>query len=65
MDSYIVDFAYFCHRCKHADKDVTETPCDECLDNPHSTESKRPLFFEQEPDESKWKLKSEKGKEPN
>ena len=36
MDSYIVDFAYFCHRCKHADKDVTETPCDECLDNPHS-----------------------------
>ena len=61
-NNFIVNFAGYCYKCKHAEKKETETPCDECLDNPHSQESRRPMMFELEPDEKKWTLKSEKGK---
>lgn len=40
----IVDFT-FCRFCKNKSKKEYEEPCNDCLDNPTNTESKRPIHF--------------------
>lgn len=40
----IVDFTY-CKYCIHRKKKESDTPCDDCLDNPVNTDSRRPLYF--------------------
>ena len=40
----IVDFTY-CRYCVHLKKQESESPCDDCLDNPVNTDSRRPVYF--------------------
>ena len=44
-DMKIVDFNEYCGKCKHADTDPWEDPCDECLCAPARPNSRRPLNF--------------------
>lgn len=43
----IVDFATYCHRCKHFDKDSTDDPCNECLGIPARQYSNKPEYYEE------------------
>lgn len=47
-DMKIVEFNEYCERCKHADTDPWEDPCDECLCAPARPNSRRPLNFKEE-----------------
>lgn len=47
----IVEYDKYCPKCKHADLDVSESPCYECLEHPARQYSRKPLNFEE--DESK------------
>ena len=43
----IVDFAYYCKICKHADKEGIEDPCNECLSYPTNIDSHKPVKWEE------------------
>ena len=44
----IVDFHKYCAICKHFDKEETDDPCFECLDNPVNEYSHRPVNFKED-----------------
>lgn len=44
MAMKIVDFEW-CNECIHKDKAETESPCDECLNEPANEDSVRPVKF--------------------
>lgn len=43
----IVDFKKYCETCKHKDIKEIEDSCNECLDNPTNTHSKKPINYEE------------------
>lgn len=43
----IVEFENWCYRCKHFEKDETERPCFECLENPVNIDSRKPTYYEE------------------
>ena len=45
-DEHIVDFKKYCENCIYRDLNENDEPCDECLDNPVNTNSRRPVNFE-------------------
>ena len=44
LKNKIVDFTW-CKTCIHYEKDDTEKPCDDCLENPSNEYSRRPKHF--------------------
>lgn len=42
-----VDFHIHCTSCKHRDKKETESPCDECLEEPVNSYSSKPVKWEE------------------
>lgn len=40
-------FDQYCEKCKHNDNKETESPCDECLENPVNLYSHKPVKFEE------------------
>lgn len=47
MDDYKeVYFDQYCKTCKHFDKEETEDPCFECLDEPTNYASHKPVKYE-------------------
>lgn len=46
-DQKIVEFGYYCQRCKHYSKAENEDPCRECLSNPIRSQTRKPLFYEE------------------
>lgn len=45
-----VDFLSYCPICKYQNIDESEDPCDECLENPMNTYSKKPVNFKEKKD---------------
>lgn len=45
-----VYFDQYCKSCKHCSKKETESPCDECLEEPVNAYSNKPVRWE----ERKW-----------
>lgn len=43
----IVDFKKYCETCKHKDVNEVKDPCDDCLDNPMNTNSRKPMYYEE------------------
>lgn len=41
-----VDFYSHCKSCKHCSKKETESPCDECLEEPVNAYSSKPVRWE-------------------
>lgn len=41
-----VDFKTWCHNCKHCSKKETESPCDECLEEPTNLYTSKPVRWE-------------------
>ena len=46
-DNKEVYFNQYCHKCKHADVNDHDKPCDECLDEPVNLHSHKPVKFEE------------------
>lgn len=42
-----VYFKQYCPKCKHADKNEYDKPCDECLYEPINLHSHKPVKFEE------------------
>ena len=42
-----VYFDQFCKTCKHGSKLESETPCDDCLENPVNLYSHKPVKYEE------------------
>lgn len=45
-DDHFVDFFVYCKQCKHYEKEETEDPCVDCLENPTNQDSRKPTQFE-------------------
>ena len=43
----LVDFEYFCPKCKNAKLDEHKDPCDECLTYSVNTNSTQPVLYEE------------------
>lgn len=43
----MVEFDEYCKTCKHKDTDGFKDPCNECLENPVNTQSKKPVNYEE------------------
>ena len=43
----IVDFGYYCEKCKHYEESENGEPCDECLSNPVNLYSHKPVKYEE------------------
>lgn len=41
-----VEFSKYCDTCKHAEKDSSEDPCEECLTNATNVYTDRPVKWE-------------------
>ena len=51
MEEYRFKEVYFngyCHDCVHKDKDESEEPCDECLENSVNEYSHKPVNFKKQ-----------------
>ena len=46
IQEHIVRFDLWCDKCKHKDTDEINSPCNECLDDGGSYESRRPTLYE-------------------
>lgn len=46
IKDHIVRFDIWCEKCKHRDVDDIKSPCNECLEEPTNTNSKRPVRYE-------------------
>ena len=44
-----VDFGFFCKHCLNWSCSEWNDPCNSCLDEPMAIDSRRPLFFKQDP----------------
>lgn len=42
-----VRFDQYCEKCKYKENKETESPCDECLENPVNLYSHKPVKFEE------------------
>lgn len=42
-----VYFSMYCKTCRHFDKLDSDTPCDECLENPVNLYSHKPIRYEE------------------
>lgn len=40
-----VDFEKWCPHCNHADISEIKSPCNECLEHPSNTDSRKPVYF--------------------
>lgn len=58
----IINFNEYCKTCKHCDVVEFEDPCNDCLDNPVNTNSKKPIHYEMDKEKVK---KEEKKNEKN
>lgn len=47
----IVDFKKYCETCKHKDLDEVKDPCNECLENPVNTNSRKPINYKEKDNE--------------
>lgn len=45
-DEKIVRYDRYCKTCKHWELDQSEEPCNECLENPTNTHSRKPVKYE-------------------
>ena len=46
----IVNFAAYCLKCVHWAKYQYEDPCNDCLQHPANTDSRKPVYFKEDPD---------------
>lgn len=44
----MVEFDKYCKTCKHCDLRGHYDPCNDCLDNPVNTNSKKPIYYEED-----------------
>lgn len=63
INEKIVEFDKFCKTCKHCDVKHFEDPCNECLDNPTNTNSKKPINYEEDEERVKAEAKKEQESE--
>ena len=42
-----VDYATYCNKCKHKKLEETDSPCDECLENPVNQYTNKPVRYEE------------------
>lgn len=45
MSDKIVDFNEYCHKCKYANCEEWDSPCDDCLEFPVNDDSHKPVRF--------------------
>ena len=43
-----VRFDIYCKQCLYRDKEETDDPCDECLENPVNEYSHKPVYYKEE-----------------
>lgn len=43
----IVEFEKYCKTCKHKNTEQHKDPCNECLDNPVNTNSRKPVNYKE------------------
>lgn len=44
-----VDFGWYCRHCLNFSCNEFDEPCNSCLEEPVAIDSRRPLFFKQDP----------------
>ena len=50
MSEHEVHFDIYCPRCKHWGTSEWMEPCNSCLNEPANYDSRRPLYFQQDPE---------------